>query len=64
MLAVLSTATVSTVGLICKAFLNSGLCTVQVSGLQTLKAALENRKRNSGHGVITGAPLCTFSLIN
>lgn len=64
MLAVLSTATVSAVGLICKAFLNSGLCTVQVSGLQTLKAALENPKRNSGQGVITGASSCTSSLIN
>ena len=56
MLAVLSTATVSAVGLICKAFLNSGLCAVQVNGLQILKDALENPKQSPDQGVITGAP--------
>jgi monolysocardiolipin acyltransferase len=60
MLAVLSTATISAVGLICKAFLNSGLCTVQVKGLQTLKAALENPKQNADQGVITGTSRHNF----
>ena len=51
----LSTLTVTTIGLTCKAFLNSGLCSIQVNGLQTLKDALKSRKRNSGQGIITGS---------
>ncbi|KAF8974690.1 acyltransferase-domain-containing protein [Flammula alnicola] len=53
MSAVLSTATISAVGLLCKAFLNSGLCSVEVNGLQTLRNALENSKRNTGQGIVT-----------
>ncbi|KAF8803775.1 hypothetical protein BYT27DRAFT_7108615 [Phlegmacium glaucopus] len=49
----LSTLTVTTIGLTCKAFLNSGLCSIQVNGIQTLKDALKNQKRNSGQGIIT-----------
>ncbi|KAF4619416.1 hypothetical protein D9613_005410 [Agrocybe pediades] len=50
MSAVLSAATVSAVGLTCKAFLNSGLCSIQVNGLKNLRKALES-KRN--HGIVT-----------
>ena len=56
----LTTLTVTTVGLTCKAFLNSGLCSIQVNGLQTLKDALKSHKRNSGQGIITGS--CCFQL--
>ena len=51
----LSALTVTTIGLTSKAFLNSGLCSIQVNGLQTLKDALKSHKRNSGQGIITGS---------
>ena len=54
----LSALTVTTIGLTSKAFLNSGLCSIQVNGLQTLKDALKSHKRNSGQGIITGS--CYF----
>ena len=54
----LSALTVTTIGLTSKAFLNSGLCSIQVNGLQTLKNALKSHKRNSGQGIITGS--CYF----
>ena len=53
---VLSTAVVSTVGLVSKAFLNSGLCSLSVSGLHHLQDALSNPRRNAGQGIITGEP--------
>ncbi|KAF9482019.1 hypothetical protein BDN70DRAFT_854183 [Pholiota conissans] len=53
MSAVLSAVTVSAVGLTCKAFLNSGLCSVEVNGLHTLRNALESPKRSAGQGIIT-----------
>lgn len=56
----LSALTVTTIGLTSKAFLNSGLCSIQVNGLQTLKDALKSRNRNSGQGIITGS--CYFQL--
>ncbi|KAF8165075.1 acyltransferase-domain-containing protein [Crassisporium funariophilum] len=49
----LSKATVATIGLSCKAFLNSGLCSIQVNGLQNLQAALQSHGRNSGQGLVT-----------
>jgi hypothetical protein len=54
----LSILTVTTIGLTSKAFLNSGLCSMQVNGLQTLKDTLKSHKRNSGQGMITGS--CCF----
>ncbi|KAF8204854.1 hypothetical protein BJ912DRAFT_840407 [Pholiota molesta] len=45
---ILSAAVTSSVGLTCKAFLHSGLCSVKVTGLQTLRNALENPKRSQG----------------
>ncbi|PPQ92361.1 hypothetical protein CVT25_008711 [Psilocybe cyanescens] len=53
MSAFLSVATVTTVGLACKAFLNSGLSTIQVNGLQILRDALDGRNRDPNRGVLT-----------
>ena len=55
----LSALTVTTIGLTSKAFLNSGLCSIQVNGLQNLKDALKSHNRNSGQGIITGS--CYFN---
>ncbi|KAF9468914.1 acyltransferase-domain-containing protein [Collybia nuda] len=53
MSAVLSTATVTTVGLVCKAVLNSPFCSLKVNGLPTLIRALEDDRRSMGQGVVT-----------
>jgi hypothetical protein len=50
----LSRATVTAVGLTCKAFLNLGFCSVTVNGLPTLLNALEGDQRNMGQGIVTG----------
>ncbi|KAG8218352.1 acyltransferase-domain-containing protein, partial [Butyriboletus roseoflavus] len=49
----LSSTVISAVGLACKAFLNSGLCSITVSGLPILLDALKRERRNSGQGLIT-----------
>jgi hypothetical protein len=51
---ILSAATVAAVGLTCKAYLNSGLCSISVRGLPYLLDALESTERQSGQGVLTG----------
>lgn len=52
---ILSALTVSTVGLLCKGFLNLGFCsTVTVNGLHNLLDALEDEGRKKGKGVVTG----------
>lgn len=52
----LSTATITATGLLCKAFLNSGLCSITVSNLHILLDALRNNKRRRhGQGVVTVA---------
>jgi monolysocardiolipin acyltransferase len=51
---VLSAATVAAVGLTCKAYLHSGLCSISVRGLPYLLDALENPERQRGQGVLTG----------
>jgi monolysocardiolipin acyltransferase len=48
-------ATIASVGLVCKAFLHSRLCSVSVTGLSNLLHALEeSQRKNDGRGVITG----------
>ncbi|KAF8873866.1 acyltransferase-domain-containing protein [Gymnopilus junonius] len=49
----MSALTVTAVGLTCKAFLSSGLCSIQVSGLQILRDALQSPTRPLGQGVVT-----------
>ncbi|KAH7888044.1 acyltransferase-domain-containing protein [Phlebopus sp. FC_14] len=49
----LSTAVVTAVGLTCKAFLNSGVCSITVSNLPVLLDALRSDQRCSGQGVVT-----------
>ena len=51
---ILSAATLTAVGLTCKAYLNSGLCSISVRGLPYLLDALNSRERNHGQGVVTG----------
>ncbi|EGO27255.1 hypothetical protein SERLADRAFT_366794 [Serpula lacrymans var. lacrymans S7.9] len=51
----LSTTTVAAIGLTCKAFLNSGFCTITVNNLTGLLDALNNKHRNEGQGVVTVA---------
>jgi monolysocardiolipin acyltransferase len=51
---VLSAATVAAIGLTCKAYLNSGLCSISVRGLPYLLDALKSPERQSGQGVLTG----------
>ncbi|KAF9076524.1 acyltransferase-domain-containing protein [Rhodocollybia butyracea] len=48
-----SAATVSIIGLTCKAFLNSGLCRISVNGLHNLVQALEDDQRQHGRGIVT-----------
>ncbi|KAG5716067.1 putative lysophosphatidylcholine acyltransferase [Termitomyces sp. T112] len=55
MSAFVSTATVTTVGLACKAFLNLGYCSLTVSGLHHLHDTLSSPARNAGQGLITVA---------
>jgi monolysocardiolipin acyltransferase len=50
---VASAATVTAVGLLCKAFLNLGLATVTVNGLPTLLDALHSEERRNGRGIVT-----------
>lgn len=72
---VLSAVVVSSVGLISKAFLYSGLCSLQVNGLHHLEDALNRPERAAGQGVVTGKPLtallahwqpqrCSFAVCN
>ena len=51
---VLSAATVAAIGLTCKAYLHSGLCSISVRGLPYLLDALKSPERQSGQGVVTG----------
>jgi hypothetical protein len=59
----LSTLTVTTIGLACKAFLNLGFCSsVSVKGLHNLLDALSDEERKQGKGVVTGkSPIYTVS---
>lgn len=51
----LSSAIISAVGLTCKAFLNSGLCSITVNNLPILLDALRcDSRRHSGQGLVTG----------
>ncbi|TFY69955.1 hypothetical protein EVG20_g2925 [Dentipellis fragilis] len=50
---IVSAATVTTTGLLCKAFLNLGLASVTVNGLPTLMNALNDKERALGRGVVT-----------
>jgi hypothetical protein len=53
---ILSAATVTAVGLTCKAYLHSGLCSISVHGLPYLLDALYSSKRRNGQGqgILTG----------
>ncbi|KAH8109090.1 acyltransferase-domain-containing protein [Phellopilus nigrolimitatus] len=52
----LSACTVTTIGLVCKAFLNFGFCkSVSVTGLHHLLHALDDNERNNGRGIVTVA---------
>jgi monolysocardiolipin acyltransferase len=51
---ILSAATVTAVGLTCKAYLHSGLCSISVSGLPYLLDALYSPKTRNGPGILTG----------
>ncbi|KAH7931351.1 hypothetical protein BV22DRAFT_11832 [Leucogyrophana mollusca] len=50
-----STAIAVATGLTCKAFLNSGLCSLSVSNLSVLLDALKSEQRSNGRGVVTVA---------
>ncbi|KAI0262091.1 acyltransferase-domain-containing protein [Gloeopeniophorella convolvens] len=50
---ILSAATVTAIGLTCKAYLNSGLCSVSVRGLPHLLDALHSTERRNGQGIVT-----------
>ncbi|KXN87953.1 Tafazzin [Leucoagaricus sp. SymC.cos] len=50
-----SSATVTVVGLACKALLSSGFCSVTVNGLSILRNALESSLRDRGQGILTVA---------
>ncbi|KAI6035522.1 acyltransferase-domain-containing protein [Pisolithus orientalis] len=49
----LSTAVITATGLTCKAFLNSGLCSITISNLPVLLDALQDQSRRKGQGLIT-----------
>ncbi|KIJ70447.1 hypothetical protein HYDPIDRAFT_77501 [Hydnomerulius pinastri MD-312] len=51
----LSSAVITATGLTCKAFLNSGLCSIAVSNLPVLLDALRSEQRCNGQGVVTVA---------
>ncbi|KAF8558976.1 acyltransferase-domain-containing protein [Imleria badia] len=48
-----SSAIISAVGLTCKAFLNSGLCSITVNNLPILSDALRSDRRHTGQGLVT-----------
>ncbi|KAJ3723354.1 acyltransferase-domain-containing protein, partial [Lentinula raphanica] len=48
-----SAATISFIGLTCKAFLNSGLCKISINGLQYLTQELDNPHRSHDRGILT-----------
>jgi len=51
----LSPVTVAATGLLCKAFLNSGLCSITVNNLHILLDAIrDDERRRRGQGVVTG----------
>ncbi|KAI9437910.1 acyltransferase-domain-containing protein [Lactarius psammicola] len=50
---ILSAATVAAIGLSCKAYLHSGLCSISVRGLPHLLEALNGPERQRGQGLIT-----------
>ena len=50
----LSSATVTLVGLSSKALVHSGFASVAVHGLSTLTAALDSPARDQGQGIVTG----------
>jgi len=58
---ILSAATLTAVGLTCKAYLNSGLCSISVRGLPYLLDALNSSERKHGQGVVTGETLGPIS---
>lgn len=52
----LSAFTTASVGLTCKVFLRSGLCSITVNGLDILKSVIDDSdRRTAGRGVVTGA---------
>ena len=56
---ILSAATVAAIGLSCKAYLHSGLCSISVRGLPHLLETLNSPERQTGQGVVTGI-MCFF----
>ncbi|KAH9016276.1 acyltransferase-domain-containing protein [Lactarius pseudohatsudake] len=50
---ILSAATVAAIGLSCKAYLHSGLCSISVRGLPPLLEALNSPERQNGQGLVT-----------
>ncbi|KAH9036452.1 acyltransferase-domain-containing protein [Lactarius pseudohatsudake] len=50
---ILSAATVAAIGLSCKAYLHSGLCSISVRGLPHLLEALNSPERQNGQGLVT-----------
>ncbi|KAI9439288.1 acyltransferase-domain-containing protein [Lactarius indigo] len=50
---ILSAATVAAIGLSCKAYLHSGLCSISVRGLPHLLEALNSPERRNGQGLVT-----------
>ncbi|KAH9053058.1 acyltransferase-domain-containing protein [Lactarius vividus] len=50
---ILSAATVAAIGLSCKAYLHSGLCSITVRGLPHLLEALDSPERQNGQGLVT-----------
>ena len=57
----LSAATLTVVGLTCKAYLNSGLCSISIRGLPYLLDALNSSERKHGQSVVTGETLGPIS---
>jgi monolysocardiolipin acyltransferase len=53
-MSLVSTATITVIGLTCKAFLNLGLVSCSVNGLSTLLHTLTSKSRDHGQGVLTG----------
>ncbi|KAF9224305.1 hypothetical protein BS17DRAFT_779613 [Gyrodon lividus] len=51
----LSSAVITATGLTCKAFLNSGLCSITVGNLPILLDALKSEHKRNGQGVVTVA---------
>ncbi|KAI6047040.1 acyltransferase-domain-containing protein [Pisolithus marmoratus] len=49
----LSTAVITATGLTCKAFLNSGFCSITINNLAVLLDALQHQSRRKGQGLIT-----------